>query len=65
MNLEFCVEEVIELMRVPGESTRESEIATYLRKKILDMGIPKESIVFDAAHEKSGYGEETDKGNER
>ena len=50
MDLEFCVEEAIELMTVPGEATREGEIATYLRKKILDMSIPKESIVFDAAH---------------
>ncbi len=59
MDLEFCVEEAIELMTVPGEATREGEIATYLRKKILDMGIPKESIVFDAAHEKSEHGGET------
>lgn len=47
---------VEELIAVPGKSCEEAEIAELIVSKLLAAGLPKSSIRFDRAHEKSPYG---------
>jgi tripeptide aminopeptidase len=50
------LENVIELMAVPGPPGEEEQIAEVVRGKLLAMGVPDECMVHDDAHLKAGAG---------
>jgi len=53
------VRQLIELIRVPGESCRERRISDRIRAMLLDSGVPESCIRSDDAHQRSAYGGET------
>ncbi|KKK81173.1 hypothetical protein LCGC14_2816150, partial [marine sediment metagenome] len=53
------IQNVLELLAVPGEPGKESRIAGGVREKLLAMGVPAEAICSDQAHRSSEIGGET------
>ncbi len=53
------VQNVLELMAVPGESGHEGQMAARIREKLREMGVPEECIVTDQANRASEIGGET------
>lgn len=58
-DLARALELVMELMRIPGPSCREGQIAAVVREKLLAAGVPASVIATDNAHVKSPAGGET------
>ena len=54
--MDVNIAELLDLLVVPGESTKEEEIDAYLVKRLLELGVPKEAIYHDRAAEQSEYG---------
>lgn len=50
------VTELMDLLVVPGASTKEEEINEYLIARLLDLGVPREAIQSDETHRQSEYG---------
>ena len=50
------VAELLDLLVVPGESTKEEEIDAYLVNRLVELGVPKEAVCHDRASEQSEYG---------
>ena len=44
---------VLELLKIPGISGQEKQVAEIIQKKLLDAGCPKSFISFDQAHKKT------------
>lgn len=44
---------VLELLKIPGISGQEKQVAGIIQKKLLDAGCPKSFISFDQAHKKT------------
>ena len=44
---------VLELLKIPGISGQEKQVAEFIRKKLLDAGCSKNFISFDQAHKKT------------
>ena len=44
---------VLELLKIPGISGEEKQVAEIIQKKLLDAGCPKSFISFDQAHKKT------------
>lgn len=49
---------VTEMMAIPGKSCEEGRIAEFIRKKLVQAGIPRSAILHDRAHHRSPYGGE-------
>lgn len=55
-DLERAVERVMEMMKIPGTSGQETEIADYIASRLQAAGVPRGQIKFDAAHKRSPLG---------
>ena len=44
---------VLDLLKIPGISGQEKQVAEVIRKKLIDAGCPKNLISFDQAHKKT------------
>jgi len=53
------IELLLELIPVPGESTKESEISAKIRAVLSDMGVPDDCMCNDDAYKQSEYGGNT------
>jgi tripeptide aminopeptidase len=53
------LEELLELMTVPGPAGKESAVSDFIRGKFLEMGVPAEDVVSDDANARSPHGGET------
>ncbi|MFQ5730897.1 MAG: M20/M25/M40 family metallo-hydrolase [Planctomycetaceae bacterium] len=49
---------VTEMMAIPGQSCEEGAVAAYIRRRLLEAGIPESAIVDDAANRRSPVGGE-------
>jgi len=50
------ISELMDLLVVPGEATKEEQISEYLIARLVDLGVPREAICSDRTHEQSEYG---------
>ena len=57
-NADMDLDNVLELMAVPGEAGKEAEIAQRISQKLVAMGVPAEHIVTDDAHQRCPEGGE-------
>jgi len=57
-DLDRALERVVELMRIPGPSCRESAIVEHVRGELRRAGVPAAAIAIDRAHERSPAGGE-------
>jgi tripeptide aminopeptidase len=48
-----AAELVMEMMMIPGKSGHETEIADYIRARLILAGVPPEQVKFDSAHKRS------------
>ncbi len=53
------IQQVIDLMKIPGKSGEETEISNYVKGRLIDMGVSEEAIYYDDAHKHSEIGGET------
>jgi len=51
-----AIEDLLELLRIPGVSTEEAGVAEHLVKTLRSLGVPQEAISRDRVHERSEYG---------
>ena len=56
MNL--AINDLLDLLPIPGPPAKESEIAEAIKDKLLSMGVSPGSIFHDNAHQQSEYGGE-------
>ncbi len=56
---QLALDDLLELIPIPGPPAGESAVAACLRKKLIDIGIPEDSITTDNAHDQSEYGGDT------
>lgn len=54
-----AIKELLELLPIPGKPAEEATIMAFIRRKLLDMGIPEEAFSVDRAQDQSEYGGET------
>jgi tripeptide aminopeptidase len=58
-NEQLALDDLLELIPIPGPPGSESLVAAHLRKKLVTMGIPEGSITTDNAQDQSEYGGDT------
>ncbi len=54
-----ALDDLLELIPIPGPPACESEVATHIRKQLIDIGIPDSCITTDNAQDQSEYGGDT------
>jgi len=54
--IESAINDLLALLPIPGPPGQEKEVAEYLHKILVDMGIPDEQISYDQAQDQSEYG---------
>jgi tripeptide aminopeptidase len=55
-SMQTAVNDLLELLRIPGVSTEEALVAEHLTKAMLALGVPPDAILRDRAFEGSEYG---------
>jgi len=55
-NEQLALDDLLELIPIPGPPGSESLVAAHLREKLMAMGIPETSITTDNAQDQSEYG---------
>lgn len=56
---QLALDDLLELIPIPGPPTGEAEVAAHLRAKLVTIGIPETSITTDNAQDQSEYGGDT------
>ncbi len=54
--IDQTIADLMALLPIPGPPAKESQVAKYLHKTFVEMGIPEEQIVYDRAQDQSEYG---------
>ena len=54
-----ALEDLLELLTIPGKPSEEAKIAEHLRNKLISLGVPANNITTDNAHQQSEYGGNT------
>lgn len=55
----LALDELLELLRIPGPPAGEARVAAHLKQKLLALNIPESAIATDRAQEQSEYGGDT------
>ena len=56
--IERAIEDLMALLAIDGAPGKETAVATFLRERLLEMGVPEGKIRHDNAHAQSEYGGE-------
>ncbi len=54
--IESAIRDLLALLPIPGPPAQEKEVADYLHKLLVDMGIPDSQLAYDRAQDQSEYG---------
>lgn len=54
-----ALEDLLELLNIPGKPAEEAQVAAHLQNKLLALGVPQENMVTDNAQTQSEYGGNT------
>jgi tripeptide aminopeptidase len=54
-----ALEDLIELLGIPGAPSQEAQVAAHLRQKLMGLGVSSNDILTDTAHNQSEYGGNT------
>lgn len=55
----LALDELLELLRIPGPPAGEARVAAHLKNKLFALGIPESAMITDRAQEQSEYGGDT------
>lgn len=54
--IESAIDDLLTLLPIPGPPAHEKEVAEFLHRSLVDMGIPDGEICYDRAQDQSEYG---------
>lgn len=54
--IESAISDLLALLPIPGPPSKEKEVAEYLHKALVEIGIPDSQIAYDRAQDQSEYG---------
>jgi tripeptide aminopeptidase len=54
-----ALDDLLELLDIPGKPAEEAQVADHIRQKLISLGIPENDIYIDHAQEQSEYGGNT------